>query len=245
MYGQLIALMSVSFIMHCNQSDMGNNGKINLYSFYTPSHAVLKDDWFLPSIKDNFNVITAFAEQSCPTGVYHDPGFQETVLKKVDIIVDAIKENRGKIIIYADIDIQFFEPIQELIEHALKDNDMVVQRDSPKGLICSGFFACRCNNQSLAVWEHVKELMMNESYDDQNALNRVLKRHERDIRWDYLPVTFFSTGTLAGTGWIPGKTLDIPEGIVLHHANWTKGVANKCALLEYVKTIVEKRKNMQ
>lgn len=229
--------------MYAGKALLGDNSpKINLYSFYTPSHAVLKDDWFLPSIKDDFNIIVFFADQMCSTGAYRDKGFRETVLKKVDMIIEAAQQNKDKIFIYADIDIQFFKSIQALVEKALVDNDIVVQRDNHKGLICSGFFACRGSDKIIALWQTVKQLMIDEDLDDQPALNKALKQvFKGTIKWDYLPAIFFGTGTLAGKSWLPGKELFVPEGIVMHHANWTKGISNKIALLKYVKNVINAR----
>jgi hypothetical protein len=83
---------------------------------------------------------------------------------------------------------------------------------------------------------------------DQNSFNQCIKKKSKknpyDIVWDYLPNVFFGAGTLAaypGYLWKPGRTLEIPAGILIHHANWTRGVKNKIAQLEYVRDIVHKR----
>jgi len=62
------------------------------------------------------------------------------------------------------------------------------------------------------------------------------------IRWNYLPRQFFGGGTLAGKAWKPGMVLQVPQDIVLHHANWTIGIENKIAQLKYVKNVVDSRK---
>ena len=43
--------------------------------------------------------------------------------------------------------------------------------------------------------------------------------------------------------WEPGCELNIPQDIVMHHANWTIGIENKIAQLQYVRDIVNSRDN--
>jgi hypothetical protein len=54
------------------------------------------------------------------------------------------------------------------------------------------------------------------------------------IIWGYLPITFFSPGAISNKKWQSGQRIDIPKNIVLHHANWTEGIENKIAQLQYV-----------
>ncbi len=217
--------------------------KIRMYSFYTPSHQVLKDNWFLPTIQDDYEVIIKLGEQRCPSAKFRQDGWVETTLDKVDVIIEAIEQNWGNIFIFADIDIQFFKPTEQLILEAMSGKDMVVQRDNPSGVICSGFFACRANEKTLQLWKAVKQFMIDNHRDDQNSLNKFM-RHKNpfDIKWDYLPSEFFGGGTLTETSWRPGRTLPIPNNIVLHHANWTVGIPNKIAQLNYVRSEVESKK---
>lgn len=57
------------------------------------------------------------------------------------------------------------------------------------------------------------------------------------VSYGLLPDTFYLPGAL----WGPGQPLSIPQGICLHHANWTAGIQNKIAQLEYVKRVVADR----
>lgn len=220
--------------------------KIKLYALYTPSHRTLKDSYFLPSIQDDFDVICEPAEQKCSSARFMDTGWTETTTAKVDLIIRAIHENWGNVFIFSDVDIQFFCPIQETILSLLKDNDLIIQKNSPNGVLCSGFFACKANEKTLTLWTDVRKIMeKNSSKSDQISLNQCIKRNSKKnpygIKWDYLPDTFFGGGTLTGHEWHPGKKLPIPANIMMHHANWTKGIHNKIAQLKYVKQTVIKR----
>jgi len=225
--------------------------KIKLYAIYTPSHEILKNNYFLPSIQDDFELIIEECEQTCPSATFLSTGWTDTTIKKIDLILRAIEENWGNIFIFSDVDIQFFGPIEKIITHLMKNNDLVIQKNSPDGVLCTGFFACRANEKTRALWQDVKKIMEHDkTYSDQKTLNKCIKRHSKknpyNITWDYLPVTFFGGGTLTGYRgyiWTPGKKLPIPTDIIMHHANWTRGIKNKIAQLEYVKQHVEKQKS--
>ncbi len=215
--------------------------KIKLYAIYTPSHAVLKDNWFLPSIQDDFDLVVEFHDQTCPSANYMHAGWTRTTIKKVELIIRAIEENWGKIFIFSDVDIQFFAPIQNQIEQLMENKDMVIQKNHSNGMLCSGFFACRGNEKTLNLWQDAHKLMLNnQKISDQRALNSCLRKNNKyNVAWGYLPNTFFNPGRI----WGPGKRLAIPNNIVIHHANWTRGIKNKIAQLRYVRNIVNKRKN--
>lgn len=222
----------------------GAQEKITLYALYTPSHEILLNKWFSPSIKDDFTIITQFEPQECLSGSYKEEGWKKTTSKKVDLIIRAIKENWGNIFIFSDVDVQFFAPIQDTVLALMEHKDFLAQKNRPSGVMCSGFFVCRANQKTLDLWEDVRHYMDNhKKVSDQGALNACLnnKRNPYKIIWDYLPVVFFGGGTLTGFQWVPGKKLPIPQGILMHHANWTEGLDHKIAQLRYVYNTVQAR----
>jgi len=231
-------------------TDVFSQQKMKLYALYTPSHAVLKDDFFLPSIQDDFDIILEFAEQACKSAQFMSKGWTDTTLRKVELIIRAIEENWGEIFIFSDVDIQFFGPIQDTIAMLMEDKDIIMQRNNPEGVLCTGFFACRANEKTLRLWKDVKKVMeKTKTNSDQISFNQCIKKKSKknpyNIAWAYLPDNFFGAGTLiAYTGylWKPGMSLPIPDDILMHHANWTKGVKNKIAQLRYVRDEVTRRR---
>jgi hypothetical protein len=240
-----------------------SNGKIKLYSFYSFSHEVFKEKWFLPSIKDDYFLVLKRCDQKCSSGNYNSEGWLEVMLEKVSIIIDAISENWGSIFIYSDMDIQFFDTTKEALLNEIKDKDIVFQRDSIdhfdksnclNGAFCAGFFICRANKLTLKLWNDVKKLCKNNPhrfYDDQEALNFLLHDNwyitvtNNLLKFGFLPDIFYSPGICHGYNkwlWTPQKEIDIPDGILLHHANWTIGIENKKLQLEYVRQKVFKKK---
>lgn len=219
--------------------------KIKLYYCYTPSHKSLKENWLVPSLQDDYDLVGELYEQTCPSAKFLEPGWTKTTIKKILLIIRAVHENWGNVFIYSDVDIQFFQPTQDIILPLMATNDLVIQKRHPIGGVCNGFFACRANEKTLTLWEQVHNYMQaNPTISDDDTLNRfIYDANPLNITWQYLPTTFFSGGILTGKRWEPGTALHVPEEIVLHHANWTVGIPNKIEQLKHVREIVEKRRN--
>ena len=210
---------------------------VKLYTFYTPSHRVFLDEWFLPSLQDDYEIDIEFHEQICPDAQFLAEGWTQTTIKKIDLIIRAIQENWGYVFVYSDVDIQFFKPTKDVLLKLLDDLDIIFQRNSPSDTVCTGFFMCRANKRTLRFWHAVKKYMQEHTEkSDQRSTNTLLhaKGNPFEIAFGYLPVEFFCGGTLTGKAWHPNQELKTPDNIVLHHANWTPGIKNKIAQLEYV-----------
>lgn len=217
--------------------------KLKLYTFSSPSHYEMRDKWFLASVPSEFEVIVDDCAQLSPSGEYMSPGFTVMMLKKVELIERAIQENWGKLFVYADVDIQFFAPFSEQVTNLIGQHDMLIQRNDPRNELCAGFVVVRGNQAMADFWHNVKMLMLerNLSIDDQTALNLIIDSGKYDISWAYLPDTFFGGGRFTGRLWTPGMDLYVPNDIVIHHANYVKGVSNKMAQMKYVRNKVEVR----
>jgi hypothetical protein len=76
------------------------------------------------------------------------------------------------------------------------------------------------------------------------AITTVAPRRSRAIhgvRWRVLPRTVWSPGLSHPGVWTPGGRLDVPDGILVHHANFCVGVDDKLAQLAAVDAIVTGR----
>lgn len=224
------------------------NERIKLYACFTPSHAILKNEFFLPSLGNEFEVILDKYKQECPTGKYLEKGWNKAVANKANTIIKAIKENWNKIFIFSDVDIQFFSLNKQIILECIKDKDIVFQKDSITGTLCTGFFVCRGNKKTLKLWQTIKKRLKEEKVvDDQLELNSCFRNEKSpyNLKWGYLPRKFFSPGLSPNIGpnlWKPGVKLLIPKSIVMHHANWTRGIKNKVLQFEYIRKLVNNGK---
>lgn len=235
---------------------------MRLYFFSSASHHVLKDEWFLPSLKDDFELVYEEAEQACKNGEFMAAGWLETMLGKVDLILRAIRENPGEVFLHSDVDVQFFQPIQSDIEGLMQGKDFVIMRDSPRGVMCPGFFAGRGTDRLLDLWSRIRDAILPPGKKhDQDLLNdfvlgevnplrvavsRIIYRatgayipvghrppaRPCTVRWDYLPERYYCYGAKTWREWRPGTDLQLPSNIMLHHANWTRGIDNKIAQMK-------------
>jgi len=230
-----------SLVLFCSIS----HARVKLYTLFTPSHAVLFNDWFLPSISalHEYDLVLEKHDQECKTAEFMSPGWKKTTRRKVNLILRAIKENWGSFFVYSDVDIQFFKSTLPAIRDALATHDMVFQQDTPEKKICTGFFACKANQKTKIFWEMVGKIMdVFPIYSDQASVNLLLEKAEfADLSWDLLPESFLDGGALTGETWKPGDACNIPRDVILHHANYAVGVNNKIEQLKQVKNKVSGR----
>lgn len=230
-----------------------------MITFYTPSHEVLYKNYFLPSfyksgLDKHFRLDVHEFEQESVEASYMSSGWNSTMMRKVDLILDTIDKNWGKVFVYADIDIQFFRLFAP--KEYLKDGDIVFQRNYSQEYedlckikqlrrsgqwFCAGFFIARANEAVRRLWNEVRSDMKNNpKLDDQGPLNcQLLNR--RELSYIGLDSIFFNPALSQGAGepirWVPKQVLSIPSNIILHHANWTVGIENKIKQLDYIKSI--------
>ena len=222
---------------------LGDVPPLPLYIFYTPSHEKLRKEWFLPSLQDYFILHEKQYAQECPTARWMSPGWTRTTKHKIEIILQAIEEQWGGIFVYADVDIQFFAPVTNHIMRALKDTDIVFQKDDDAGTVCTGFFACRAHEKTKKFFQEVYKLMQKSSlHSDQPMVNFCLEKKAKKygIRWEYLPDIFWSGGHALSRD---HEKFFIPQNIVMHHANGAVNVADKMVQLRYVKNVVDARRS--
>jgi hypothetical protein len=209
-------------------------------TFFTPSHECLAQEWMIASLQDDdVPLIIGTGEQKCPSAIYHQEGWQDTMIDKADFIIKMLKEHRGSIVVFIDPDIVFFKPIKERLIRLIKHYDFVAQRDKPTTEeVCTGFIAMHANDVMIACWQDARNLMTkNNDLDDQAAFNRALSSKKK-IKWKLLPKDeFFGGGTFTGAYWTPGKRLTIPSNPRMFHANFC-AFPNKITMLEYVQKVV-------
>jgi len=210
---------------------------MKLISTYTDSHRRLKDEWFLPSLQDHYD-LSLFHCGVQGSGNYMEAGWSEAVAFKSQVLIDAIKANWGGVFVYADVDLEFFQPAEHILRESIEDGnkDIVCHLDDPSGNLSTGFFALRANERTLKLWEEVRKAITTERRD-QHAFNRLVRRMD-GLRAGYLPSRFFGAGTFHPIQRQAGARFLIPHSPIMFHANWTVGLDNKADLLQRAKRIV-------
>jgi len=139
---------------------------MKIYTFYTSSHKELYEEWFLPSLKEtnpNLELITRNFDQECLNGDFMADGWMTTMHKKIDLVIEGIKDNWGTVFIHSDCDIQFFGDIEQDIVSQMGDADLCGIDDIEE--ISCGFFICRGNEKTLSLFQEVKKTMGGKLHD--------------------------------------------------------------------------------
>jgi hypothetical protein len=234
---------------------------MRLYSCFSPSHHELLCSHFLPTAQKEFGQAAFHAQthdpwtarpnarlhirrlpQQSPTGEYGTRGFFETCFAKVYYILE-ILEREKQPFLYADVDVRFYAPVTaDLLDFlGRRDADQAFQWDGPAGAECSGFMVIVPSERTRLFWQSVQAEMYLTGKLDQDAMHVItFVEHfmDGDIpapRNSVLPERYWTFGR-NNKHWEPGMPVNPPADLLVHHANWTKGVANKMKLLDVVST---------
>lgn len=212
---------------------------IPLYTFYTPSHEFLYENWLYPSAtKSGFSVCgKKYEEQMCPTANYATSGWRYTQYQKIKYYLDCLKKhNSSDVVVCCDVDINFIRKCGAQVLSFLGGYDIAFQQNI-KGEVCSGFFVARCSLNTINFFEAVKLLLEKKLLEsdvgggEQYVIWSLLKSNKHNASVGFLPSQLI---------WNPrGKynsvyDLKIPKNIMVHHANWVDGMDNKIDQLNYV-----------
>jgi hypothetical protein len=187
---------------------------MKLLTIYTDKTKIFKDEWFLKTLRDDWELDIRYLEEIKEgDGDFRSSEWYYSIRKKIEYIIDEIKKSPGEIIIWADIDIQFFTKCSKIIEKAMRDKDVVFQAwNIKKREVCGGFIAIRCNDRTRSFFETVLKTDFNDLvFADQDVFNKILKQGSASIRWAIFPKQIYSV--------ILGNA---PLNIALHHACATK-----------------------
>lgn len=215
--------------------------KIKLLTFFTNSHKNLYEKYFIPSydehLKNDFTLIVSHYKQVCAQASYDTPGFGETMIGKIEHIIENITITDDSPLIFADCDIQFFSNFREDIINELGEFDIKFQDDIV--CVCAGFFICKQNQKILSFFNDILTTLkttVKNGMDDQKLINHFLKTNKHPIKHGKLSAEkYFTVASVNGAKQWTGSDFIIPNTILVHHGNWTVGIENKFKILEYVK----------
>jgi hypothetical protein len=203
-----------------------------IYACYSPSHARLLEQHFLPSIPTGFDVVLRKLEQVCETGEYRTPHWGRAMEQKVVFILGAI-DRETKPFIFSDVDVRFYDFTPEHFDSDMQQADLRCQDDGNE--FCAGFMFIRPSVLVHKLFRTVLETTP-EFGDDQAALNICLTQPEfAPLRKSLLPKARY---------WNIGPACDAPAwdggsipNIAVHHGNWTIGLDKKLQLMDKVQAL--------
>lgn len=216
---------------------------MKIYTIYSESHKLFYTNYFKPSLRK------LYSKEELPIKVcevvdihgsdeYMSPEWVKSVQVKVDMLIDALEENKGGWFIYADCDIQFLKPFVEDIKEELQGYDLVGQQDDLD--ICTGFFAIKSNEKTLHLFRTIKKHFWSFRNDQVafNVFKNSISYKSLDKEKYYTIGNFFNN--LDGTHEWDGVTNIIPpKNILVHHANFVRGVHRKIKLFDLIKSNYE------
>ena len=103
---------------------------MKILTIYSDSHKELYQKYFLPSFNLYLNkhelIPIKVAQKG--TGEYEAPGFDKTMMDKINSIIDNLDVKDDRLLCYADCDVQFFGDIN--VNELMGKYDIVFQMDS-------------------------------------------------------------------------------------------------------------------
>lgn len=220
---------------------------MKLITYLTPSHEELYENYFLPTIPTDIELTTIRGRQLCNDGRYPEKksvissGWKDQVKDKLSQIIDLVESyEAGELFVVSDVDVQFFGSIAKPIEELMLGKEICFQRDEPHGTKqhCTGFYAAKKSFVLLKMLKKAVEMIERVGYE-QKAVNHALRLSE--LRSGFLDTRFYTHGLYQGE-WDGCFQIIVPETILVHHANWTRGIQNKIKLLDTVKKIMGPRR---
>jgi len=192
---------------------------MKLHCFYTPNNKILKDK-FESTICDDYEIICHPVDFDLMAGSLG--GGLKIWLFKLNDIINVIKENWSQTILYSDIDIQFFKPIRTIVEDAIRDKDLVFQREGGLKCVNIGFMAIRCNDKTLSFFKKILKIVEETRQWDQKVISDQIKQ-EGTLSWGFFPHEIWSWSQ--GGHW---------GNVALHHATGVNLPAEKLKQMAFV-----------
>jgi Nucleotide-diphospho-sugar transferase len=201
---------------------------MKVFCVVTPSHKILYERFFLPSLDtESFELCSSFLDQE-GNGDFLADDFKNCIRFKLTKIIESIQNSPDAIIVWSDIDLQFFglKP-NHISSYFEPDFDFVAQRlNNRDPQVCGGFYAIRCSERTLKFFEQVEEITRSQTGgNEQDAINLVLSASSPKISWRFFGPEFYART----------HGISIPVNAVLHHATGLvpgNAVQHKILLLE-------------
>lgn len=227
---------------------------MKIITFYSDSHKSLYDI-FIKSFNDNLSskhtLLTKKINQISPSGEYNSKGFDLAMVEKIIWIIDNIDINDSSPMVFTDCDVQFFRDL----EFDISEHDILFQHDYQNNFnyswfsdeinklgqypnYCAGFFICRQSEKVKKFFQDVKDNLiknLNGTLHDQTMMNKMIN-DGYDLNHGILDSNLYWTVGFSTNGEVwNGQDINVPNSIIMHHANFTIGINNKTKLMSLVR----------
>jgi len=205
---------------------------LKVFGVYSEENKKLKDDWFLKTLVDDFELNFSYLGSNSGQEVHFSSDYWFNALRKRhEYLCQAIRDNQGDIILSTDFDIQFFGPCLPIINKSIAEKDIVFQSEwwPPTGEVNVGFVAIRCNEKTLDFYNRTARMEFEKMpLGAQSAINKLLQEKSNNLNWGVFPAQI----------WARSHGCAPPDDIALHHANCTVNTAAKVKQLKLIRRMV-------
>ena len=162
--------------------------------------------------------------------------FNNSFARQIACLHDIVRlyASSGRTIIWSDTDMRFYGDVLPDVEEAVQARDLTTSRD--RGTHCTGFCAFRASFKMVRFLEDWMDLNNLGGWEyAQLSFNELLQRGT--VYRGFFPYEeYWNFGCEdSPVLWEAGMAVNPPASIKLHHANFTKGIKNKLALLQAVR----------
>jgi len=216
---------------------------MNIYTHYSETHKVMYEEFFKKSLrklytKDELKIKCINHEQTTHTGSFMETGWLDTMHLKLQVIIQAIHENKDNYFIFSDVDIVFYDRFVDDLINSVTGYDIACQEDC--GSLCAGFFIAKGNEKNLKLFTKIQKTFR-QLVNDQVALNY----YKNDVNYKlldskkYYTIGNFFNNTDGTHIWDNVTDIKPPSDIKIHHANYAVGVDSKINLIKMIKNNYE------
>lgn len=163
------------------------------------------------------------SEQLSNDGSFYSRGFHETVVKKMDFIIQSNTWDDTEYCIFSDADVLFTSPTQEFLQEQSNEYDIVFQSDQTT--YNSGFFVFRNSPKVRSMFEEAIKVK-DQYFGDQLCIDAALKvvpLNCKSFDKTIFNLSFYNGGNV----WDNESTIHFPKHMRVYHANFIVGVDNK------------------
>ncbi len=151
---------------------------MKIFSYTTNAYKKMHDDCFKPSA-DKLNLKTFNFHDDVEGDIkFGTDLFKNAIKRKMDLIIDTIKENIGEVILWSDVDIVILRDFREDIEKTLGDKDIAISPEAPifNEVINSGFMGIRCSEKTANYFGMIKHVCCKQNKTEQPIINKTIDK---------------------------------------------------------------------
>jgi hypothetical protein len=215
---------------------------LRLVTYYTPTHAAMCQRFVLARAWGFGERRSTEFEQTCPTGSFKSPGWNDCMLDKLRCLM-ALPED-GMPTVYVDADVALMPGLHDFCEgvFAWLPEDGVAFADDVVQW-CAGVMLFRATPAVQGFWRLLADLSPIWNLPDQDIIHQLREQAVQTggrlpIEPAVLPAGRVCNWATVSSPQIPapwdGEPFEVPASCVAWHANWTVGVERKMQMLERV-----------